>query len=99
MRSRTISRISHKRSQPPNVSAHEIVRLRLLDRLTTGSGNAATARIMLVRGPAGFGKTTLLAQAYRQVVARGDLRVNGLTAASSTPICETSSMRSTPRPS
>ena len=75
MRSRTTSRTPHKRSQPAVVSAHEIVRLRLLDRLTTLSGNASSARITLVRGPAGFGKTTLLAQAYRQVVARGESAV------------------------
>ena len=75
MRSRKASGTSHKRSQPPVVSAHEIVRLRLLDRLTTPSGNASTARITLVRGPAGFGKTTLLAQAYRQVLARGESAV------------------------
>ena len=75
MRSRTTSRTPHKRSQPAVVSAHEIVRLRLLDRLTTPSGNASSARITLVRGPAGFGKTTLLAQAYRQVVARGESAV------------------------
>ena len=75
MRSRTIPRTPHKRSQPPVVSAHEIVRLRLLDRLTAPSGNPLSARITLVRGPAGFGKTTLLAQAYRQVIARGESAV------------------------
>jgi LuxR family maltose regulon positive regulatory protein len=64
-----------KRSQPPVVSAHEIVRLRLLDRVTSSSTNATTARLTLVRGPAGFGKTILLAQAYRQVIARGDVAV------------------------
>lgn len=62
---------SIERYGPPAVSAHEIVRLRLLDRLTQTGSVAAGARVTLVRGPAGFGKTTLLAQAYRQVVARG----------------------------
>jgi LuxR family maltose regulon positive regulatory protein len=57
------------------VTAHEVVRLRLLDRLTTAFNDADAARITLVRGPAGFGKTTLLAQAYRQVVARGQKAV------------------------
>ena len=75
MRSRVAVRTSLKRSQPPVVSAHEIVRLRLLDRLTSPSHNATTARLTLVRGPAGFGKTTLLAQAYRQVIARGEAAV------------------------
>jgi DNA-binding CsgD family transcriptional regulator len=75
MRSRTSHRAPLKRSQPPVVGAHEIVRIRLLDRLTSPSGNVSTARITLVRGPAGFGKTTLLAQAYRQVIARGEAAV------------------------
>lgn len=65
-----------ERFRPPVVTAHEIVRLRLLDRLTvTSSDDAPVARITLVRGPAGFGKTTLLAQAYRQVIARGQTAV------------------------
>lgn len=64
-----------ERFRPPIVTAHEIVRLRLLDRLTSAFGDATAARITLVRGPAGFGKTTLLAQAYRQVVARGQTAV------------------------
>jgi LuxR family maltose regulon positive regulatory protein len=75
MRSRPSHRAPLKRSQPPVVGAHEIVRIRLLDRLTSPSGNVSTARITLVRGPAGFGKTTLLAQAYRQVIARGEAAV------------------------
>jgi ATP/maltotriose-dependent transcriptional regulator MalT len=69
------TRDHRKHSQPPVVSAEEIVRLRLLDRLTGPSPNASTARITLVRGPAGFGKTTLLAQAYRQVIARAESAV------------------------
>lgn len=64
-----------ERFRPPVVTAHEVVRLRLLDRLTTPFNDADAARITLVRGPAGFGKTTLLAQAYRQVVARGQKAV------------------------
>src|ERR1044072_8237921 len=62
-----------ERFRPPVVTAHEVVRL--LARLTTPFNDADAARITLVRGPAGFGKTTLLAQAYRQVVARGQKAV------------------------
>ncbi len=62
---------SIERYGPPAISAHEIVRLRLLDRLTQTGTSPGGARVTLVRGPAGFGKTTLLAQAYRQIVARG----------------------------
>src|ERR1044072_3485860 len=58
-----------ERFRPPVVTAHEVVRL--LARLTTPFNDADAARSPLVRGAAGFGKTTLLAQAYRQVVARG----------------------------
>lgn len=64
-----------KRSRPPVVTAHEIIRVRLLDRLTKPSSDCVAARLTLVRGPAGFGKTTLLAQAYRQVIARGETGV------------------------
>ena len=63
--------INIERFRPPVVTAHEIIRLRLLDRLTTINVLGA-AQCTLVTGPAGFGKTTLLSQAYRQVVARGD---------------------------
>jgi LuxR family transcriptional regulator, maltose regulon positive regulatory protein len=66
---------SGERFRPPVVSAHEIVRPRLLDRLTRAPDSCTSARLTLVRGPAGFGKTTLLAQAYRQVVARGNAAV------------------------
>ncbi len=65
---------SVERFRPPIVTAHEIVRLRLLDRLTAPNALGA-AQCTLVSGPAGFGKTTLLAQAYRQVIARGDAAI------------------------
>jgi LuxR family transcriptional regulator, maltose regulon positive regulatory protein len=69
-KNRAASTASVERFRPPAVTSHEIVRLRLLDPLTHTHESGA-ARITLVRGPAGFGKTTLLAQAYRQVLARG----------------------------
>jgi DNA-binding CsgD family transcriptional regulator len=64
-----------ERYRPPAITGHEIVRIRLLDRLTSVGAASAGARVTLVRGPAGFGKTTLLAQAYRQVVARSGAAV------------------------
>jgi LuxR family transcriptional regulator, maltose regulon positive regulatory protein len=73
--SRAPSPASVERFRPPAISAHEIVRLRLLDRLIRPAASSATAHVTLVRGPAGFGKTTLLAQAYRQVVAHGNAAV------------------------
>ena len=66
--------VALERFRPPIVTAHELVRLRLLDRLTAPNALGA-AQCTLVAGPAGFGKTTLLAQGYRQVVARGDLAI------------------------
>ena len=62
------------RFRPSAVTAHELVRDRLLCRITTANALGAP-QCTLVLGPAGFGKTTLLAQAYRQVRARGDLAV------------------------
>jgi ATP/maltotriose-dependent transcriptional regulator MalT len=64
-----------ERYRPPAITGHEIVRIRLLDRLTSVGAASAGARVTLVRSPAGFGKTTLLAQAYRQVVARSGAAV------------------------
>jgi LuxR family maltose regulon positive regulatory protein len=64
-----------ERYRPPAITGHEIVRIRLLDRLTSVPEASTGARVTLVRGPAGFGKTTLLAQAYRQVVARSGAAV------------------------
>ena len=62
------------RFRPPSVAAHELVRERLLTRITSTKALGA-AQVTLVLGPAGFGKTTLLAQAYRRVQARGDTAV------------------------
>jgi LuxR family maltose regulon positive regulatory protein len=59
------------RFRPSAVTAHELVRDRLLSRVTAENGLGAPY-CTLILGPAGFGKTTLLAQAYRQVRARGD---------------------------
>src|SRR5882757_4531360 len=64
-----------ERYRPPAITGHEIVRIRLLDRLTSVGAASTGARVTLVRGPAGFGKTTLLAQAYRQVIARSGAAV------------------------
>lgn len=59
------------RFRPPAVAAHELVRERLLTRITSNKTLGA-AQVTLVQGPPGFGKTTLLAQAYRRVQAAGD---------------------------
>ncbi|HUI59577.1 MAG TPA: LuxR C-terminal-related transcriptional regulator [Steroidobacteraceae bacterium] len=56
---------------PSVAAAHELVRDRLLARITTENALGA-AQCILILGPAGFGKTTLMAQAYRQVRARGE---------------------------
>ena len=59
-----------RRFAPPAIAAHEIVRPRLLGQIAhvTGLGEAT---FTLVLGPAGFGKTTLLAQAYRELQSAG----------------------------
>jgi len=59
------------RFAPSVAAAHELVRDRLLARITTENALGA-AQCILILGPAGFGKTTLLAQAYRQVKERGE---------------------------
>ena len=53
------------RFRPPPLIAHELLRERLLTR-TVGQQSLGAAQLTLVLGPAGFGKTTLLAQAYRR---------------------------------
>ena len=58
------------RFQPPSVAPHELVRERLLTRIASQKTLGA-AQLTLILGPAGFGKTTLLAQAYRRVRALG----------------------------
>jgi ATP/maltotriose-dependent transcriptional regulator MalT len=53
------------------LAPHELVRGRLLLRVTAENALGAPHCTLIV-GPAGFGKTTLLAQAYRHFVAQGD---------------------------
>ena len=59
------------RFRPAIVTPHELVRSRLLLRATAENVLGA-AHCTLIVGPAGFGKTTLLAQAYRQFTSHGD---------------------------
>src|SRR3569833_4130597 len=59
------------RYRPAVVTPHELVRSRLLLRATTDHALGAPHCTLIV-GPAGFGKTTLLAQAYRHFTARGE---------------------------
>lgn len=59
------------RFSPAVLTPHELVRGRLLLRVTAENGLGA-AHCTLIVGPAGFGKTTLLAQAYRQIASQGD---------------------------
>src|SRR5262249_4643880 len=59
------------RFRPAVLTPHELVRSRLLSRVTLENALGAP-HCTLIAGPAGFGKTTLLAQAYRQLRAQGD---------------------------
>jgi LuxR family maltose regulon positive regulatory protein len=59
------------RFRPAVLTPHELVRDRLLRRVTAENALGA-AYCLLIVGPAGFGKTTLLAQAYRHFAAQGD---------------------------
>jgi LuxR family transcriptional regulator, maltose regulon positive regulatory protein len=59
------------RFRPAVLTPHELVRGRLLLRVTPENALGAPHCTLIV-GPAGFGKTTLLAQAYRHFAARGD---------------------------
>src|SRR3954452_13984948 len=58
------------RYRPAVVTPHELVRSRLLSRVTAQNALGAL-HCTLVVGPAGFGKTTLLAQAYRSLTEAG----------------------------
>jgi len=58
------------RFRPAVLTPHELVRGRLLRRVTAENALGA-AHCTLIVGPAGFGKTTLLAQAYRHIAAQG----------------------------
>jgi len=59
------------RFRPAVLTAHELVRNRLLAPVT-GDNDLGAAHCTLIVGPAGFGKTTLLAQAYRRSQACGE---------------------------
>ena len=59
------------RFQPAVLAPHELVRSRLLLRVTAENALGAPHCTLIV-GPAGFGKTTLLAQAYRHFTVQGD---------------------------
>jgi LuxR family transcriptional regulator, maltose regulon positive regulatory protein len=58
------------RFRPAVATSHELVRGRLLARIA-GENALGAPHCTLVVGPAGFGKTTLLAQAYRQFTVEG----------------------------
>jgi LuxR family maltose regulon positive regulatory protein len=59
------------RFRPAVLTPHELVRGRLLLRVTAENALGAPHCTLIV-GPAGFGKTTLLAQAYRHFGSQGD---------------------------
>ena len=52
---------------PPVASPYAIERTLILERIRQAAG----AKVVLVRAPAGFGKTTTLVQLHRDLVARG----------------------------
>jgi len=58
------------RYRPTILTPHELVRSRLISRLTAPNALGAPHCTLIV-GPAGFGKTTLLAQAYRALADDG----------------------------
>src|SRR5580692_7178781 len=58
------------RFRPAVLTPHELVRGRLLQRVTAENALGAPHCTLIV-GPAGFGKTTLLAQVYRHIAAQG----------------------------
>lgn len=59
------------RFRPAVLTAHELVRSRLLAPVS-GVNELGAAHCTLIVGPPGFGKTTLLAQAFRQSQSRGE---------------------------
>ena len=64
-----VDRISgvETRARPPHSLAREVERRLLLERFRDG----LERQVLLVRAPAGYGKTTLLARAMREARARG----------------------------
>ena len=52
---------------PPIISPYAIERTQIVEAITRSGGT----KVILVRAPAGYGKTTTLVQLHRQLVARG----------------------------
>lgn len=63
----SLSRISPAKLTPPEMPAAQVARESLLDRAL----QSPTPRVLLVRAPAGFGKTTLLSQLAQRTEHKG----------------------------
>lgn len=59
-------RILETKLQPPALVDTQLLRARLADQMA-----ASTAKLVLVRAPAGFGKTTAMSQALRRIESEG----------------------------
>jgi LuxR family maltose regulon positive regulatory protein len=59
---RTVAALLTSKCTPPQSSAHEIARTEVCERIF----NAGSAQLVLLRAPAGFGKTTLMLQVLRR---------------------------------
>lgn len=65
---RPLPRAASIKFAPPALSAGQLARPRLLEQLT----GSTTARLILIRAAAGFGKTTLLRQYHSHRLAQGE---------------------------
>ncbi|MBS0343187.1 MAG: helix-turn-helix transcriptional regulator [Proteobacteria bacterium] len=61
------TRIPEAKLSPPAFSANQVLRREIRERI----GGSAAAKLVLVRAPAGFGKTTAMAQMREQMDAQG----------------------------